>query len=109
MIFTNAASRNDERNGARKAQRNKNRLTSRKQSKRNSPETSLRTAAAPIKASQQLLTNQARTIAVGTPLCISAVRCAGNADKRNSHHQRGGASSKAPSRIELGGQNIEIG
>jgi len=62
---------------------------------------------APINAWTELLKNHDKAIAVGTPLCNSAATWAGNAARRTIHHKRGGMSSNATSRIELGIQRVE--
>src|SRR3977135_1238664 len=109
MRMTKAASRNEESKGARKVPKIRKTLTSREESKRRGPATSTRMHAAPIRASLELLTNQPSTIAAGTPLCSSAARCAGNAARRSSHHDRAGVSSSAASSSEFGGQSVETG
>src|SRR6476659_61150 len=67
------------------------------------------TRPAPIKASQQLLTYQQRTIEGGTSLWSWTNRWAGNAASSTHHQSRGGVSKSAATRIEFGGQRTETG
>ena len=83
--------------------------TSRSESRRSGPETQARTSPAPISASLQLLANQPSTMAIGTPLCSSAARCAGRAAASSTHHARAGVSSSAAISSAFGGHSVEIG
>src|SRR4029453_1247918 len=73
------------------------------------PPMSRRMQRAPISASEQLLTNQRRIIVPGTSLASWMARCAGKAARSKTAHERVGASSRAASRIELGGHRVETG
>ena len=81
----------------------------RSESRRSGPGTKARTSAAPISASLQLLAYQPSTIAIGTPLCSSASRCAGSAAASSHHQERAGISSSAAISSAFGGHSVEIG
>jgi hypothetical protein len=106
---TSAASRNDESSGAASPAPRMKMPRLRRLSSRNVPGTKLRTSPAPISASLQLLTNQPRTIAVGTPLCSSTARCAGSAAASSHHQFRVGASSSTATSSAFGGHSVEVG
>src|SRR4029078_10281330 len=84
LSATNAASRNDEAKAATKAA-TMNALTSRSVANVSGCRRSNCRQAAPIIASDMLLTNQQRTIAIGTPPCSSASRRAGTDAAPHTH------------------------
>src|SRR6267142_5536220 len=107
--ITNPASRNDDRSGAIRAPNKKKTLIFRKLSKRMGALEKIRVAPAPKMASKQLLINQQRTMAQGTPLPISTAICAGKAVSSNSHHLRTGINRNPARRMELGNHITETG
>jgi hypothetical protein len=52
-----------------------------------------------------LLMNQHVTIVMGTPLCNSAMRCAGSAAAMTTHHSVVGISNIAAKRMAFGGHS----
>jgi len=73
------------------------------------PLVSRRTHTAPISASEQLLTNQPRSIGTGTPFASWMATWAGSAASRRINQDRVGARRSAASRMELGGHSVEMG
>src|SRR5215471_4924154 len=109
FIVTKAESRKDERKGPRTPPQANNTARPRILSNRFAEPASHLIAAAPINASDELLTNQQRIIRNGTPPCNSVIKWAGKAHRSKNHHLRAGLNSRAPNKIELGGHITETG
>ncbi len=108
LSSTNAASRNDEKKAAANAA-TMNALTSSSVPNVSGCRRSSRRHAAPISASDMLLTNQHSTITIGTPPWTSASKCAGSAAAATTHHDRTGSSTSAAKTTEFGGHSTETG
>ena len=62
-----------------------------------------------MSASQLLLINQQKIMSGGTSPCNCTSQCAEKAASNKIHHARFGVSSRAASKIELGGQSTDTG
>src|SRR6516165_11173811 len=107
--MTKAESRKETRKGATTAPQASSSPMDFIRSKRGEGPSRKRVPIAPSNASQELLTNQQRTMVTGTPLCSSAARCAGRAQANRNHHDRTGLSNNTAIRIEFGGHMTETG
>src|SRR5882724_8771927 len=108
-MATKAASRKEEKKGAKKAAKRIKIPTFPRPSNRTGRSIRYRTQPAPMSASHELLMNQHKIIVGGTLLCSCAARCAGNATSKITHQTRTGVKRSAASRMELGGQRTETG
>src|SRR5215467_4829264 len=106
---TNAASKNDDKNGPINTTQRQKMPTLRKLVKRIDPPIAKRVRPAPISASVALLINQQTIIRGGTSPCNCAAKCAGNAAASTNHHKRIGVSKSAATTIEFGGQRTDTG
>src|SRR6476660_6040999 len=59
-------------------------------------------------ASEQLVTNSAKTTGRNHPVPSSRYKCAGSAATRTSHHRRGDVRTSSDVRTALGGQTTDV-